>query len=57
MPGIKVRKIKLIICLKTGISKPETASHTKATAASEKAIDIHRHFLISQSLGSTIKSH
>jgi len=54
MPGIKVRKIKLIICLKMGISKPEAASHTKARAASRKASDIHRHFLSSQSLGSTI---
>ena len=51
MPGTKVRKIKPIICLKTGMSKPKPASPTRPSMASKIASDEHRHFLISQSLG------
>ena len=39
MPGIKVKKIKPIICLRPGISKPRPASPTSPSIASKIAND------------------
>ena len=54
IPGIKVRKIKPTICLRTGVSKPKPASPTRPSTPSKTPSEKYRHFLISQSLGSVI---
>jgi len=50
IPGMKVRKIKPMICLKPGTSKPKPASPINPNAASKIASDRLKHLLISQSL-------
>ena len=50
MPGMKVRKIKPMICLKPGASKPKPASPISPNVASKIASDKLRDLLISQSL-------
>ena len=51
MPGMKVRKIKPTVCLKTGMSKPKAASPISPSIASNKLRQSVKHLLISQSLG------
>ena len=56
IPGMKVRKIKPMICLKPGTSKPKPASPIKPNVANKIASDKYRHFLISQSLSGVTQS-
>ena len=51
MPGMKVTKIKPMICLKPGASKPKPASPIKPDVANKITSDKLKHLLISQSLG------